>query len=234
MAKKKITRKQLLKEPDEFITITGKIIRTARAYSNQILYGAGALVLILAVASGIRYYNGVKENRAFSMYETAMARYTAQNKADGPVKAYQEVRQEFDQILKKYSGNSGGKLARFAYADICYRAGEFDRAVELLTRSLRDFEGDAFYSTLVVNSIGHSHEGKKDFEAAAASFEKLAAAPESHLKDEALFHLGRIYQTMGNSEKSRTAFRKIISDHPSSFYMNLVKEKLPAMPKRNG
>ena len=43
MAKqKRVTRKQLLKEPDEFITTTGRIIAWGRKYTRQVAYAAGA------------------------------------------------------------------------------------------------------------------------------------------------------------------------------------------------
>ena len=47
MAKiRKKTRKELLKEPDEFITISGKLIRFAVAHKNQLIYALGVIVAV--------------------------------------------------------------------------------------------------------------------------------------------------------------------------------------------
>jgi hypothetical protein len=45
------------------------------------------------------------------------------------------------------------------------------------------------------------------------------------MKDEAFFNLGRIYELMGENEKSTAAFKKIISDYTDSIYIELAKEK---------
>ena len=50
MAKKKrVTRKELLKEPDEFMTFTGKLVQYVRDYQKQLMYGFSALVLIIII-----------------------------------------------------------------------------------------------------------------------------------------------------------------------------------------
>ena len=70
MAKqKRVTRKQLLKKPDEFITTTGRIIRWGRQYTRQVAYAAVAFLLFLVVITGYRYYSNNAENRAFSLLD---------------------------------------------------------------------------------------------------------------------------------------------------------------------
>ena len=46
MAAKYKSRKELLKKPDEFFTLTGKAIAKARDYQNQIMYALLAIVAI--------------------------------------------------------------------------------------------------------------------------------------------------------------------------------------------
>jgi len=226
MKKKRVTRKQLLKEPDEFITTTGKLVRVLQTYKTQISYAVGTLFVILLAVVGIRYYMSVSENRAFSMLGQTLARYDVRRSDVGAEQAYQEIRQDFEQILSKYSGNSGGKIARLTFAGIAYGAGDFDKAIELYKQSLKDFEGESFYEKLIVSSVGHAFEGKNDFKAAVGFFETLAGDAGPFLKDEALFHLGELYRTMGDPEKSAAAFRKIISEHPNSLYIDMVSEKV--------
>ena len=226
MAKnKKFTRKQLLKEPDEFITTTGKLIRFARAYQKPLAYGVGALMVALLIIAGWRYYTATREKQAFASYEQAAGRYAAAVNTDGVQKAYADVQQDFDLILNKYAGTGGGKIARFAFANICYQAGEFDRAIDLFQQSLTDFGTDGFYRKRIISGIGYAQAGKKDLKAAAATFETLSSEPGMP-DDETLFQLGRFYEALGEAEKSRDAFRKIITDHPNSVYIPMVTEKL--------
>ena len=56
MARKKISRKQLLNEPDEFITTTGRIIRFLQDNRRQVvLYGIIVLAVLAAGFLGYSY-----------------------------------------------------------------------------------------------------------------------------------------------------------------------------------
>jgi len=45
------------------------------------------------------------------------------------------------------------------------------------------------------------------------------------MKDAALFNLGRLYETLGETEKSAAAFKRIVEEFSDSPYANLVKSK---------
>lgn len=224
--RKKITRKQLLKEPDEFITTTGKMIRAMQAYRAQLTYAAGGVLIILLAVAGLRYYSEIRENRAFTMLEQVLIKYEARKNDVGIQQAYNESGDDFEGILKAYSGNNGGKMARLVFADICYDAGDLDRAVELYTGSLDDFDENTFLKKLIISSLGHAYHGKNELKAAETFYQTNAGDSEPFLKDEALFHLGKIYDAMGDRHKSQIAFKEILSDFPASIYVNMVNEKV--------
>ena len=222
MAKKRrVTRKELLKEPDEFITFTGKLIQFARNYQKQLLYGFGALVAIVIVISGVRLYIGYNERSASARLELAMSQHAEVRTKDTGLN---EVKQSFQEIADKYSRYEGGKLARVIYANLCYDTGEFDAAISSYGKALDDFADDPSISLLIQSSLAYAYEAKSEFQSAAEYFEKVASAPNTFLKDEALFNLGRIYAKMGNAEKSKKAYEDILSDHSDSIYIDVVKE----------
>jgi len=99
--KKRVTRKQLLKEPDEFMTTTGKLIRIVQTYQKRILYTIGAMVLVLLVGVGVRYYTDVREKKAFSLFEQATVNYDTVKDNEGVQQAYQQVKSDFEMILNK-------------------------------------------------------------------------------------------------------------------------------------
>ena len=53
MAKKRVTRKQLLKEPDEFLTFTEKAVLFIKEHDREFKYVAGALAAILLIYLGV-------------------------------------------------------------------------------------------------------------------------------------------------------------------------------------
>lgn len=229
MVKKRVSRsrKRQLTQPDEFLTFSGRLLEFATKHKAKILWSLSALgVLIIAVA-GLRYFLNKAENKAFALLGESVVKYeTAIKKNKTPEEAYQEVKKDFRMVLDKYSGQEGGKLARVIYANICYRAGDFDGAILLYNKALHDFEDNPFFKSLILSSLGYSFEGKKDYQNAVKYFEMVGNGSDSIMKDEAFFNLGELYAAMGNSDKSLDSYRKIISDYADSLYIEIVKEKL--------
>lgn len=234
MVKKRVSRsrKRDLAEPDEFITFWTKLLSFISEYRFQFSCALGAILAIGAVAAGIHYFSIKAEDNAFALLDQGISKYEAILKVNGPEKAYTEVEKDFQLILEKYSGREGGNIARIVFANICYNAGDYDRAIRLYNKSLQHFDNEPFYKFLIINNLAYSHEEKKDYQAAVQYFERIASEPDYSIKDEALFNLGGIYAALGENSKSVETFKKIMSDHNDSIYGEVVKEKV-ALEARN-
>ena len=231
MAARKKTRKQLLKEPDEFITFTGKAITFVSGYQNQIFYALAAIVAIALVFFGYRFFAQRAESKAFSILGQTQSKYETLKGTSSAGEAYSQVSEAFQNIIKKYGDNAGGKLARVIYANICYDAAQYDKAIALYKQSLNDFKDDKMVYYLILNSLGYAYQQVDDAQNAVTYFEKAASATDSQISEEALFNLGLIYEKLGASDKSQQALQKILNDHPSSIYYNMVEEKLATLKK---
>ena len=144
----------------------------------------------------------------------------------GPEIAYQDVQKDFQSIIEQYSSKAGGKLTGVLYANMCYRAGDYEKAVGLFKQALYDFADNPSLKDLILSGLGYALEGKKDYPAAVTHFEAIVSDPDAIMKDEALFNLGRIYAKMGDTPKSAGAYKKIVSDFSNSVYIELAKEKI--------
>jgi tetratricopeptide (TPR) repeat protein len=227
MAKKpKKTRKELLKEPDEFITISGKLIGFAVDHKNQITYAVGIILALALIFSGYRFFSIRSENRAAALLNQGLAKYENLKKDAQPVAAYDQVSADFQLILDKYGSKPSGKIARLNYANICYEAGKYDQAIELYKRSLTDFEAHPVIYSQVVGSLGYAYEQLADFAGAVGYFKQLSSAPDTIMRAEALYNLGWLYDKLGQTDKSQEAYNKIINDHPDFIYIDLVKERM--------
>lgn len=227
MAKKhKKTRKELLKEPDEFMTLSGKLIGFAVDHKNQLTYALGIIVALALIISGYRFFSIRSENKASALLDQSIAKYEKVRDDEKPAETYDRVSADFQLILDKYGSKQSGKIARLTYANICYQTGKYDQAIELYKRSLVDFEKQPAIHNQVTGSLGYAHEQKQDYASAVGYFEQLSSAPESIIKGEALYHLGWLYDKLGQTEKSKDAYNKILSDHQDFIYIDLVKEKM--------
>ena len=107
MAGKKITRKQLLKEPDEFITTTGKVIRFFRENQKQMTLGGIILGAVLAAGIlGYSYFHWEEgkalavQQQGLQIYQEAFAGAGNQDKAKETFKKALEKFQEAYKINK--------------------------------------------------------------------------------------------------------------------------------------
>lgn len=225
MAKaKKVTRKQLLKEPDEFITFSGRLIQFGMTYKKQLIYGLAALVLVLAVFSGMRYLNKRSENQASNALGDLLKTYAdAESQKDG-LKTYNAVADGFKTVLDKYANRSAGKLARLLFADVCYNAAKYDQAIAQYEKALKDYDDFPWVKDLALSGLAYCYEAKKDFATAAKYFQMVADNAESAFNSEALMDLGRVLAAAGDSEKSRATYQKLIKEHPDAMYIKIAQE----------
>jgi len=220
MAKKKrVTRKQLLKEPDEFLTLSARALRYSMDHKDRIGWGLGLLVAVGVIIAGANYFLATAENKAFELLDQSMSRYAAAVEADGPIEAVSRVEEGFQQLVDGYGKRNGGKIGRLIYADICFKGGQLDRSIELSQQALKDFGNSQPYKNLILSSLGTAYEEKEDYEAAVGYFERITSEPEGLMRNDALFSLGRIYAAMDRKGESTATYKKLIADYPG--YMNI-------------
>jgi tetratricopeptide (TPR) repeat protein len=224
--KRKKTRKELLKEPDEFITLSSKLIGFGVEHKNQLIYGLGIIVALALIVSGIRFFSIRAENKAAELLNQSLAKYESVKDDNKPLEAYERVSADFQLILDKYGGKESGKVARLTYANICYDAGKYEQAIGLYKTSLKDFEGNPLIHNQILSSLGYAWEQLNDYATAASYFEKLSSAPEAAISADALFHLGWLYEKLEQPEKSKASYNKILSDHQDFIYIDLLKERM--------
>lgn len=226
MAKrKKITRKQLLNEPDEFLSVTHRSLQFAAQYKVPILCAVGGFFALLAIIAGYRYLTYRAEISAFELLEEAKTAYDTNAASQTPAQALKNVEPDFRKILSKYSGRDAAKMVKFIYAGLCYKAGEIDTAVELYKKTLSDFDDKSAIRGMILSGLGYCYESKGDYRTAVNYFSQVVEGPDYILKDEALFNSGRMYAKLGNYDGSRKAFQRIVTEYAGSIYSELAREQ---------
>ena len=225
MTKKRVTRKQLLKEPDEFITFSNRMIKWGVAYKQQLMIGVGVFCAAVLVFVGMQYVSGRSQAKAFSLLENAIARYDQALAQNGPGKALDAVATDFELILNKYGSNAGGRLARVTFAQYTYAAGQADRSIALYDTALADFNEDPLYRAMIISGLGYAYTLKGDLQKAISNFEQVVSGSAATLKGDALFNLGLLYAQTGQKSKSIESFKRISDEYPESFYAEMAGGK---------
>ncbi|MFH1102553.1 MAG: tetratricopeptide repeat protein [Pseudomonadota bacterium] len=225
MAKQKISRKKLLKEPDEFITVSARLFQFIVENKPRIQWGLMALVGIALILSAWMYWVKQTEKKAVLMLGNAMISYEPDEKNKTSEASYAKVAETLEALIGKYPGTDSGKIGKVLYGGISLKMGNPDKAIELYRRALDDFDSEPSLRNIIQSGLGHAYLAKKEIKEAKRCFEKTVSGNEPVLKDEALFILGNLYGQEGDMKKKSEMYEKILSDFPNSLYSAIVKEE---------
>ena len=226
MAKNRLTRKQLLKEPDEFFTTTGRLVGWARQNTKPLIWGGAIFIALVLAASAYGYFQAQKATTAEVMLGQALAKYQSELEAKDAQAALAAVRSDFDALIDSYGSQPAGRLAVVIYGHICLAGQAYDDAIAHYTAALKKFDTDASLNNIILNGLGTAYLQKGDYPQAVEQFKKIADGSDAVLKDAALFNLGRLYNQLGKAEESRKAYERLSADFPQSMYAELAKEQV--------
>jgi TolA-binding protein len=226
MAKGSATRKQLLKEPDQFITFSGKLIAFGRSNLKTILIITGILFSLLLALVTVQQISRRNENRASGLVEKAVAKYSTALQGTTPQKAYDQIKTDFADIFNQYGSTDAAKIARIIYGDISFNAGDADTAIAMYTLALEDFKQSPAVKNIVLSGLGYAFVLKAEYPRSIHYFEMISAGKEKTLKSGALFNLAWLYEAAGEKEKAAAMYNQLLADYPESMYSNLVREKV--------
>jgi predicted negative regulator of RcsB-dependent stress response len=226
MAKKKIKRKQLLKEPDEFLSFSARMLQWINRHRDRLLWGAAAVLFIAVAVSGWAYYQNVRENNAVNAFGKIMAAY--RQIGEDPASDAQAVRvkKRLAAFVEKYSDTASGKMGRVLFAHLCFRTGDMEEAIAAYRRALKDYEDHPLIRNVLLSSAGHAYLKNQQPGEAARYFERIASSDVPVSKAEALFILAHFSEKKGNYGARAEALKKILSDFPDSLHAVLAKEAL--------
>ncbi len=214
-------RKKELRQMDPLQRNLFKAMAFAGTYRKQLLYVAGAVVVVALVFAGVVTSFKRSENTASETVARAVSQY--QSLADDPETAYQAVKDDFQTVLTDYSNTDAGRMALVRFAGICMAAGQLDEAGKWFEKAYEVFGDQEDMHNFLLSSLGHVHLAKNDQDRAVSYFMKVETGPSDLLRDEARFILATIYQARQDDTKSRELYESIAREHQNSLYADLAQ-----------
>ena len=226
MAKKKrVTRKKLLKEPDDFLTLSGKAIRFV-ADNQRLVFGVviGVMAVALAIA-GFRYFSHVSERKAYALFEQGRLHYLAGISGDKTAPAQEKAAEQFETVIIKYPSTDAAPFSLLVYADMNYHSGNYQKAIELYQKALGAFSAESFIQKLIWNGLAYAYEAQKNYKAAAEYFERITETQDESMKADACYNLGRMMEALNHQKDALEAYDKVVKAYPDSVGFQIAKEK---------
>jgi tetratricopeptide (TPR) repeat protein len=224
MAKYKLSRKQLLNEPDEFISTANRLIDWSKEHTRQLIAGTCVLLAVTAVVSIYIYHRQRQADAAEALLGQALAKYQTAMESKDAAAALAAVRGDFDKLLASYGEVPAGRLGAVIYGNICLAGQDYDDAIVHYKDSLPHFDVESSLVNVILNGLGTAYQQKGDYNRAISYFKQMADGTGTLLKDAALFNLGRLYRQLGKAKESRKAYERLAAEFPQSMYASMVKD----------
>jgi tetratricopeptide (TPR) repeat protein len=224
MAKNKLSRKQLLNEPDEFISTANQILDWSKEHTRQLIAGTCVLLAVAAAVSIYLYHRQRQADAAEALLGQALAKYQTAMESKDAAAALAAVRSDFDKLLASYGNVPAGRLGAVIYGNICLAGQDYDDAIVHYQDSLPHFGAESSLVNVILNGLGTAYQQKGDYNRAISYFKQMADGTGTLLKDAALFNLGRLYRQLGKVKESRKAYERLGVEFPQSMYASMVKD----------
>ncbi len=213
MAAKRIPRKEL-KKPDEVITFTGRIIQWCLERKVLALRGAGALAILILVATGAFLYQGYRERQARRLYNEAIAALLPS--ASGVGSDLDAAVTKLEEVRRQYASTKVGPVALADLGNAYLRKGSYDEASACYQAALKGIERRNSLYGLVLENLGMAYEAKGAWDSAAETYERLAREGTSSFQAQAQLGLGRVSEAKGDRAKALTHYEAYLKENPDS------------------
>ena len=208
MAKKKITRKQLLKEPDEFLTLSGKAFNYARTHGKQLQYLGIALGVFALLLLGGYFYYGYVNKKGQETYNEAYEVFKKDFKSGSNLADLKKAGALFEKVVDKYG------------------LSKYDGAISLYRKFLDDVSGNNRYESLARLALAACYEQKGEFETAIITLRPIVEEKGNPFGEPALFHLGRLYRLNHQASEEKKAIEEFIKTYKNSPFLPMVQAHL--------
>jgi predicted negative regulator of RcsB-dependent stress response len=218
VVEKKISRKELLKEPDEFLTATGATIRYLRANPRQVI--AVCLILIACSVAVLGYYAYSKHVARVSheLFRDALTEYETvfQNEKAASAEKVDELLSRFEQISQQYGSLPAGEMAILYSGHILFNKNDLNGALEKYRKvETTSLAGEGLLE-LFWYHIAKTRSALGDYDKAMALFEKLSKDSDSPYRRDAYANIARIYELTERRKEAVQAYRQYLKMFPEA------------------
>jgi tetratricopeptide (TPR) repeat protein len=219
MAKgKKISRKELLKKPDEFITLSSRIINWVRDHLSQTIWIVSGVVFLGMIYFGYSAYQNRQERQAHEKFFSIMELPDLETKI-----------KKLEEIGKDFSGTKAAFDAQVTVGHLYYQKKDYNRAAVAYQTALDKGNFPQVFRPLIQESLGYALEQKGDLQQAAKVFSEITGSKETLLKEDVFLSLARVYEKMKKTAEAKSTYQAFLKSFPKSIYASMVKERLARM-----
>ncbi|MGD2125731.1 MAG: tetratricopeptide repeat protein [Desulfobacteraceae bacterium] len=227
MAKpKKPSRKELLKSPDEFLTLSARAAIFVREHSKQFQYIGAAVLAAILVYLGINTYLDYIHKKGQNAYNVAYYNLVKDMNLKGDEKDLKKSEALFKKVMDKYGLSKVSRLAPPQMAYLKYREKKYDEAISLYQKFLNEIPHNTPYQALARLALAACYEEKGELEKAIETLNAVMSGAEDLFKEQAMLSLARIYRLLNQNEKAKAVLEEFVDKYKTSPFFPMAKARL--------
>jgi len=203
--KLKISRKEL-KKPDEFISLTGRIINYCMGHSRQVISILAVVLFIGGVTSLVIYYLSKKEARAQVSLAQGISLFRQglflKEDNDDPSKSQEVLKnalKSLEEVYARYPRSKSGRIALLYGGNCLILLRDYINAISLFDRALSaGIKGEI--KEIGLFGLAQSYEMQKNYEKALQYYSELAGINGKFTRGISYEGMSRCLLNMGRQE----------------------------------
>lgn len=202
----KMTRKEL-KEPDIMQVTFWNLVDYLSKNKKRVIIVSAIVAMHLIGGLAWFIYSDRYEKGAEEKYRLA---YDFDSK--GGVRGGDHAVTGYLELTNSYPRSKAAKLGHYRLGGLYFQQGKYEEAIAVYEKFLKSPSIDPVLRSLANSGLGYAHEARKEYPKSLTAFERAAeTSPGDRLTAINYRNLARIYEQMGDIQKSVDYYRKALA-----------------------
>lgn len=207
----KVSKKQVLKKPDEFITFSSRLIKFLKDHQKEVLIFTPIIIILVILLSYGKYY--IKQND--------LSAFANLSKILETEKDITKKKSELIKIREK-KFTEASKYAAFYLASIYLQENDKEKAKKELDYAMTI--KDQYFQASAINMMIDVLKNEKKYDEAISLIDKNLDFP-SPFKEEFLFKKAQVLENMRKIEEAKKIYEQIEKNNKDFYLIKLVQSK---------
>ena len=225
----KVDRKKLLKRPDEFLTVSDRVVKWSKQNLKLLIVVGSALVLAISLTLGIQTYLNHRAGQAGQALAAVYDDFITCLVGQADAAQFETATKGLTQVVEKYGATAAGMQARLALGELLLRQGQADKAEKALTALSEEPDLPTPMAPLALAALGRSQELRGKYTEAAEAYGNAAKAAGP--QQAALFSLdrARVLEAAGDKAKAEELYRELLKQNKDPQLSQTARQRLAAL-----
>ncbi|MGE5842985.1 MAG: tetratricopeptide repeat protein [Deltaproteobacteria bacterium] len=226
MVKEKLTRKELLKSPDEFLTVSGRAILYVKEHARPFKVTGYILAGAALVYLGVNYYLNYANRKGQEAYSSAYYEVIKLKDVKADAEALSKSEELFKKVMTDHGLSKASRLAPPQIAHLKFLEKNYAEAIRLYQDYLKEVPENTVYHSLALLALAASYEGQGDFGKAVEALRKIILSSEPAFKEQATLNLARVYGLSKQPDKAKETLQEFLEKYKNSPFQSMAKARL--------